>query len=217
MTKGPAYVPDRRAIFATVSAFLLAGCSSNLIGPPEAPQLYVINGLAAAPKLSPGPTVAWALAIGMPSASDVLDSERIALKRSSTTMDYYADAQWPDRLPRLVQSALLGSFENSGRIPQVARSESALHADYSLESELRDFEARYDQPESAPIVIVKITSRMVLTRGRAIVSTFTAEQSVPAAANNLDAVVEAFDTALAAAMVQIVNWALMQPQTPSSK
>ena len=219
MTKGSAYAPDRRALFGIVPALLLASTSSNILGPPNASQIYVLTASAAAAAAAaapaPGPKVAWALSIGIPSASDSLDTDRIALMRSNTTMDYYANAQWPDRLPLMVQTALLENFENSGRITQVARNEDSLSVDYTLRSELRDFEARYDQPDGAPTVVVKITSRMVTAHGHNIASTFTTEQSVPASANSVNAVVEAFDTALAAAAAQIVNWALALPP-PSS-
>ena len=210
MIKAPGFALDRRALLLTMPAFLLSACSSNLIGPPEASQLYVLNAAAAAAPV-PGQKVAWALVVGVPSASASLDSERIALMHGSTTMDYFANALWSDRSPLLVQRALLEGFENSGRIAQVARSEDSLHADYSLESELRDFEARYEQADSAPTILVKIISKMVTARGHVIVATFNAEKSVPASANSVAAVVDAFDAALAAAVAQIVNWSLALP------
>ena len=95
----------------------LAACGSldKLVGPPDAPQIYALRP-ALSPAQPPGGKVSWALAIQKPSAAGNLDSARIALARNGMQLDYYAKAAWPDRLPDLVQTALLAGFEASGRI-----------------------------------------------------------------------------------------------------
>ena len=62
-------------------------------------------------------------------------------------MDYYANAAWPDRLPLLVQTALVAAFEASGRVPSVSRTQDALHADYELGVEIRDCAAHYSSAD----------------------------------------------------------------------
>ena len=61
----------------------------------------------------------WQLSIVLPDAPDSLDTTRIVLEHANHTMDYYADATWPDRLSLLVQSALLDAFQASNRISAV--------------------------------------------------------------------------------------------------
>ena len=67
--------------------------------------------------------------------------------RSPTTIDYFANAAWSDRAPAMVQSLLIESFEQTGKIISVSRDLAVLRADYILMSELRRFEARYESGE----------------------------------------------------------------------
>jgi cholesterol transport system auxiliary component len=201
----------RRLFLIATSSLVLAACG-NILGPPDAPQMYALRPVP--PPAQSGGKVSWALAILKPDAPDNLDSSRIALARSDTQLDYYASASWPDRLPALVQTALLAGFEATGRIDSVTRDEDALHADYQLSADLRDFEARYAAADSAPGVAVTIVAHMAEVRSRKIVANLTVTLSEPAAANSLEAVVQAFDVALAKAVFQITQWALSLPGPP---
>jgi cholesterol transport system auxiliary component len=200
---------DRRALLLMAGAAPLLAACGNIIGPPDASQLYVLRPHATG--FAPGPNVAWALAVLAPDASDSLDTTRIAINRSPTTLDYYANAEWPDNLTALVQNALVSGFESSGRIAQVAAESEGLHANYLLQTEIRDFEARYDTPDGAPTAVVRIMAKLVTQKTRVIVGQMLAEQEAPAGANSIDAAVAALNQALAAAVVQIVNWALEAP------
>lgn len=205
----PSFVLSRRLLLAGVSGLALTGCG-DLIGPPEALRLYVLK--PALPQATPGAKVNWALSIALPDTSAGLDSQRIAILRPPASMDYYAGAAWPDRLPALVQSALLQAFENCGRIDAVAPDSDGTHADYILSTDLRDFEARYDQPDGVPVAVVRIGARLVGTVKRNIAGRFEAAEEVPASQNSVDAAIAAFDEALARALAKIVAWALEAPK-----
>lgn len=213
MTKACFARGDRRLFLSGASALFLTGCG-NLLGGAPPSQIYLLR--PAPPQPQPGAKVSWALAIMKPDASDALDTDRIALARNETQLDYYANAVWPDRLSNIVQTALLAGFEASGRIQSVARDEDALRSDYNLSTEIRDFEARYSAPDGAPAVSVTIIARMAAARSRQIVANLTANATQPASANAVDAVVQAFDAALANAVGQIVNWALDLPPPPAA-
>lgn len=195
---------NRRLMLAGASGLVLGGCA-NLLGPPEAPKLYVLK-----PTMTPvsGPKVSWALSIPIPDASAALDSERVAILRPPASLDYYADAAWSDHLPALVQTALLEAFEQSGRIDAVARDSDAVRADFILAADVRDFEARYDSQDGAPAAVVHIGVKLVGAAKRNIVARFDAAEEVPAAQNSVDAAVAALDEALSRALAKIVTWAL---------
>jgi cholesterol transport system auxiliary component len=143
-----------------------------------------------------------------------LDTQRIALVKDDATLDYYANAQWPDRLPMLVQTALLAGFQATGRVPSASRTQDALHADFELGVEIRDFAARYSasddkgKPSGIPKVTVTLIAQMTTAHGRKILANFTATQSADAGQNSTGAVVQAFNSALGAAVQQIVTWSL---------
>jgi len=157
--------------------------------------------------------VSWQLAIARPELSQTLDSERIALLRGAT-MDYYADAQWSDTVPRLVQSQLVQAFEESGRILAVARESAGVRADYTLTTEIRDFNAQYNDENSAPLIVVDMEAKILAPRG-AVVAAQNIRQTAAAAANSVPAVVAAFDQALGAALAGIVAWTLSAAPPPA--
>jgi cholesterol transport system auxiliary component len=203
---------DRRLLLLAGSCLTLAACGSldKLIGPPDAPQIYALRPPMPAAQPSPN-KVNWALAIQKPDAPGNLDSARIALARNETQLDYYANAAWPDRLPDLMQTALLAGFEASGRIDAVSRDDDALQSDYQLSTDLRAFEARYAASGGAPSVAVTIIAHMADTKSRKILANLSVNLTEPASANSVDAVVQALNIALAKAVDQIVQWALALP------
>lgn len=197
--------------FSKCSAFLIAvlaclataGCGS-LLGPSNPPaQIYRLS-----PEMTPQPAgaaVTWQLAVARPDTSRTLDTDRIALLRGSI-MDYYADAQWNDSVPRLVQSLLVEAFDRSGRV-QAAAVDSNLRADLSLTTELRHFEAQYDTSNSAPIVVIDIQAKLLDPSGH-VVASVDIRQTARATLDSVGGVVDAFDRAMAAALAQIVGWSL---------
>jgi cholesterol transport system auxiliary component len=199
-------LPNRRAVMLGTAAFLLAGCS-DLIGPSSTPlQLYVLKPLGGAS--TAGPKATFSLAITTTTASEHLDSSRIALIKADQAIDFYADSGWTDHLPILVQNALVEAFENSGRIDAVAADSEGFHADYILQAELRDFEAHYDVPDGIPTVMVRIMAKLAATKDREIMASLNSVHQVQAAANSVPAVVRAFDEAMGEVFSEIVNWAL---------
>ena len=193
-----------RHMGALLLALVLAGCGS-LLGPSTPPaQIYRLSPeMAAQPG---GQPVVWQLAVARPDATQTLDTDRIALLRGSV-MDYYADAQWTDSAPRLVQSLLVQAFDKSGRVQAASRDSASLRADMTLATELRDFEAQYDAAEGAPLVVIDIQAKMLDQRGQVIAS-LDSRQTARAAQNSLPTVVAAFDEAVAASLSQIVTWSL---------
>jgi|HubBroStandDraft_2_1064218.scaffolds.fasta_scaffold06158_3 cholesterol transport system auxiliary component len=202
----------RRHLLAGAGALLFTTGCSGILGPPTAPQLYVLKPQMGA--LDDAPQVKWALEVGGPAAPDSLDSERIALSNSPTTVDYYANAAWIGRVPVMLQSLLVQAFEASGKIASVAADTSALHSDYMLGTDIRDFEAQYATKDAAPKVVVSVEAKLFRTHARDIVASLSATQEAQAGTNSVDSVVMAFNEATGALLKQIVEWALHAP-TPS--
>jgi cholesterol transport system auxiliary component len=209
----------RRLFLIGISSAALSACGGNLLGPPEAGPIYMVT-----PKFPPAPAgatkVKWALAILHPDTPGGLDTDRIALTQPDGTMDYYANATYPDRLPAIVQHALLDGFEASGRIDAVAREQDALHVDYNLAVEIKDFAAHYSQKDGIPGVSVSITVKLITAHGRDIVGSFSTTQAGTASVNSAGAAAQALQQALAVVVTQIVNWTLTAPvpvpQQPAS-
>lgn len=206
------HYPTRRVVLvAGASGVALAACS-NVIGPTNsAAQIYVL-----APQSQALPDIAkvwWGLSIARFDTAASLDTDRIAIRRDET-MDYYADAQWADSAPLLLQSLLVEAFEKSDRIAAVAKDSDGIQAEYILQCELRDFEARYADPNGAPTVVVDVMAKLLVAHDRSIAAVHDARRETPAAANSVVAAVAAFNASTAAVLEEIVAWALTSAPEP---
>src|SRR5262249_36759285 len=130
-----------------------------------------------------------------------------ALQKSSTSVDYFAGAAWTERAPSLVQSLLVESFENTGKIAAIDRESLALRADFVLGLDLRDFTAIY-AGAAVPTVRVRIGFKLVKLPEKQIVGLHTASADAAATQNSVPAVVEAFNTALHQVIGDAVAWTL---------
>jgi cholesterol transport system auxiliary component len=206
------YSIDRRALLVTgVSTTLLAACSS-VIGPPDAGPIFLLKPAMRA--AGGGPRVPWQLTVVLPEAPDSLDTARIVLVQPNNQMDFYAAAAWPDRLPFLVQSALVETFEASGRIAAVGRDTEGLKSDYLLQTDIRDFQARYDVADAPPVAVVRIGAKLIAAHGRTIVQSRILHSEVQTTENSVAGAVAALDQALSDTLAQIVGWSLDAPPPP---
>lgn len=195
-------IPRRTFLIALPAG--LAACSGTL-GGGSPPQLYTLSPAKEFPPTLPKTSAQ--LLIEAPSAPGGLDTERIALMKTATSLDYFAGTAWTDRAPLMVQSLLIESFENTGKIAAIDRESLALRADYVLESDLRDFTANYAGSE-APTVRVRMGLKLVRLPEKQIVGLHTASADKLAQQNSVPAVVDAFDTALHQVIVDAVAWTL---------
>jgi cholesterol transport system auxiliary component len=197
-----------RRFVPSILILTLAGCSS-LLGGGEPAHLYRLTPKSTYPPNLPHRTVQ--LLINEPLAPAGLDKSRIALSRSPVSIDYFADSEWTDRAPLLVQTAILQSFENSKTITAIARESVGLRADFIIETEIRHFEAVYDSPNGPPEIWVAINIRLVNPTSREVVAQTSFERRERASANEVPNIVSAFDEALGGVMKEIVVWTVSNP------
>jgi cholesterol transport system auxiliary component len=206
---------SRPGLLAVAAALALAACSALLGGGPP-PHLYRVTPKSTYPPDLPHVPAAQLL-IDMPLAPAGLDTTRIALSRSPVSIDYFADSAWTDRVPLIVQTALLESFENSKAITALDRESIGLRADFILKTEIRHFEAVYDSPNGAPDVRVAINARLVRMPERVIVAQTSVERHQAAAANDVPQIVMAFDDSLGGCMKDIVVWTVTNPALSTAR
>jgi cholesterol transport system auxiliary component len=203
----PAARFSRRWLWSAV-ALAATGCSS-LLGPGREPHLYRVTPKSTYPPNLPHPS--GQLLVDVPLAPAGLDTERIALSRSSVSLDYFADSAWIDRVPMIVQTALLDSFENSKAITAIDRESTGLRADLILKTDIRHFEALYGSTDGPPEVWVAISARLVDPSGRDVVAHASFERRRQAQGTGIPEVVLAFDEALGRVVEDIVLWTVRNP------
>ena len=93
-----------------------------------------------------------------PAALQQLATQQILVKDASGSISFIGGGQWADNLPRLIQTRLINTFENSSQLRGVSRPSSGAVADVQLISELRRFEIATPDNEAVAEISVKIVS-----------------------------------------------------------
>lgn len=192
---------------AVVVAAAVGACSLvDLPGTGEAANVFTLSPKSTfVPNL---PQVGWQLVVEVPVAAGGLATPRIAVKTKPLEIQYYANAQWSEAAPQMVQTLLVELFENTGKIVAVGRQAIGLRSDYNLTSELREFQAEYLDGKAIPAARVRINVKIIKQPRREIIASTTFEQIVPAASTSMSDVVAAFDDALGKVIRRIVEWTL---------
>jgi|GEM_PF-225433 len=194
----------RRTLLAGgVSALALSACESVLPGQGPPPRLYRLTPKSSYPN---APKVDWQLVVEPPAAQASIDTPRIGLMLSPVRFDYYAQANWVDRAPLMVQSLIIESFDNSGAIVGVGRESVGLRPDFVLKSEMREFQAEVIGAQH--VVKVALHVKLVQMPERHIVASDSFAHQVPAPSDAMDPVVAAFDVCLGKVLKKVVLWTL---------
>lgn len=138
--------------------------------------------------------------VTVPSALQVLDTEKIVAEPSTGVVTYLSDAQWSDRLPKLLQARMIEAFENSSRIRTVARAGDRVSADAQLVTDIRQFGIEGNQ------AVVELSVKLIGTRGGRInaAKIFVGRVSAPATSGG--AAAAAINDALNIVLVDLVKW-----------
>ncbi len=199
----------RRLCYTALGTGLLclAGCSALVSEPP--PDLYNLTPKSTFPESMP--SVTWQLVVEEPIAARGLDTPRIAVRPSPTQLKYVAGSRWTNRAPKMVQTLLIESFENSGRIVAVGRQAIGLRSDYNLKTELREFQAEYFDGEKPGLVRVRLNAKLIKQPEQEIIASKNFERVVQPGNEGMQAIVDAFDEALGGVIKRLVEWALVTP------
>jgi cholesterol transport system auxiliary component len=144
------------------------------------------------------------LAIAVPTALQALDTEKIMIEPAPGEVTYASDAQWSDRLPRLLQARIVETFENGTRIRTVARAGDRVSADAQLVTDIRQFSIQVGN--SGKEAVVELSVKIIGERGGRIAAAKVFYARVPAAGANGAAAVNALNEALANVLVELVRW-----------
>lgn len=195
----------RRSLLLAAAALPLSACGGLI---PQAPPSNIYN-------LSPKttfpdslPRVDWQLVVEEPYAAGGLDSHRIAIYTNPYEVKYFAEARWAERAPRMVQTLLVESFENTGKIVAVGRQSVGLRSDFNLKSDLREFQAMLKDGQVAPEVLVVLQAKLIAQPRQQIVASATFEYRAMAKSAAILDVVGAFDDALGKVLRDTVAWAM---------
>jgi cholesterol transport system auxiliary component len=187
---------------AAILALALGGCSGmgGLLskGPPAAYDLAAASDF---PRRAGG--ARGQLVITEPIALAPYDSEKIVVRPAPGEAAQLTDAQWEDRLPKLMQARILQSFENASRLRAVGRPADKIVNDFVLITDIRAFEIS----ASDNTAVVEIAAKIVRDRTGRIMAARVFRVTVPAQATQGAGAVAALNEAFVKAETQLVLWA----------
>ena len=188
-----------RAVVLVALPLFAAGCS--VLGGSDAPPTFDLSAPAQFPRASRPPRAQ--LIVQDATAVGALDSDKIVVRPAQGKIAALADAQWGERLTRLVQVRAIQTFENAKRMRAVGRPGDRIAADYQLLLDIRSFEIVVEGPSAE----VTIAAKIVGDRSGRIVAGRVFTARVPASATQGPPAIAALDQAWGKVASDIVLWA----------
>lgn len=165
---------------STVDTFSLTAPSNGLTGRAGRGQLVVMEPAASAP----------------------YDSDRLVVTTEPGSVAYLKGAQWAEQLPRLLQTRIVQTFDNSRLLRAVGRPGDRLVSTVSLNTEIR----RFDMDVASGQAVVELSAKIVNdARGRILGARVITARSPGSASNGRNAA-QALDQALDQVLRELVAW-----------
>ena len=179
---------------AALLAALLGGCGGG-----AAPLTFDLTALPASGR----PIAAGrSIAVSEPVSIQPFEADRIIVREPGGSLSFLGGGQWADRLPRLIQSRIIQSLENSGRLRSVSRPGDKVVADYQLISEIRAFDVQAASGEA----VVDLSLKLVADGTGKVTAARIFTARVPVAKVDSGNGARALDQALTTVLADVVRW-----------
>ncbi len=201
----------RRALRAAPLAALLALAScTGLQTLRQASTPVDLYQLSPKSTFTPGlPNLDWQIVVDEPTAASAVNTDQIAVKPNIYQVQYFPGARWVDRAPVLVQTLLVESFENTKHAASVGRLAIGLTPDFTLVTDLREFQAEVPANGEAPLIVnVRLNVKIVDEPEGHIIASRSFDRVEKVGSTQMNDVVKAFDEALGGTMKDAVEWTL---------
>ena len=172
-------------VLLSCSVFMLAACGSK-----PASDLYVLRAPESAQTYQC--KAAGGLVIDRPYARDEFDTKRIAVMLSNSHLTYYTGAAWASPFPDQLRDFLIDDFSHyEGLAVAEGETEDSKQL-HSLTLTIHDASV---SNAGSPVVRLRMTAVLRDAHSNRAVSKLRIQESVPAEANHMPEIVEAFNKA----------------------
>ncbi|NOD30395.1 MULTISPECIES: ABC-type transport auxiliary lipoprotein family protein [Ruegeria] len=162
------------------------------------------------------PRIQKQIVVEEPTATAAVNTDQIAIQPTPFQVQYLPRARWVDRAPLIVQTLLIESFENSGKVAAVGRSTVGLRADYVIAPDLREFQGIVvSDPENGDKIRIEVRMniKVIDEYDDKIIASNSFQENVVAASDQTSDLIKAFDLALGRAMRDSVEWSIRRINT----
>ncbi len=202
------------SFFLILPLLLLSGCVNLIPTPADPPQRVEIE-------LQPPPqdlaSVKWQLAIEEPTTYANLNSTRISTRQFSKSgfpiFSYVRNKEWIERLPVMLQTQMVRYMQQSKAFTGVGRTSDGLKPDYTLITDIHDFQIEYPKDDGAPNIHVSLSAQILSVPGRKVVTINQFDRQISATDSSFVAILQAFENALNEVLNELTKW-LAEYQQP---
>lgn len=184
----------------------LSGCSAITSLNAAAKPLDTYD-LRPAPGAKTGARKLRTLLVAKPQATAALATDRIMIKPEPASITYLPDARWSDELPAVIQSLLIRSISETGRIAYVGRTDAGPIPDKALLVRIDAFEVvvlgdgRFEVQVALDLTIIN-------DRDQRVVASRQFSQSSAVASDDPKMIVAVFQTVLDGLLPSMSDWAI---------
>jgi ABC-type uncharacterized transport system auxiliary subunit len=183
---------NKKLFLSSIAAALaLSACSGlGLSSKQPAPTIYALHAGAETGQMPSGNRTSGVISVDEPTLPAGFETDQIALfLDGGRRLDYYSAAKWPAPLDQVLHGVII----QAGRtvLPKMIIDTPDLNvpANYRLAVKVNQFAPMYARDaETAPELRVSMTFTLVQLPQEKIMSSFTLQDSRPAAGNSLTAV-----------------------------
>lgn len=197
MTRLPLLPAPPRRLLRTVVLLaplaLLGGCGG------ATPLTF---DLAALPGQARPGTAARSIVVSEPVGLQPMEADRIIVREPGGSLSFLGGGQWADRLPRLIQTRVIQSLENTGRLRSVSRPGDKVPSDYQLVSEIREFDINSGTGEA----VVDLSAKLIAEGSGRVVNARVFTARVPVAKVDPQSAAAGLDAALSQVLGDLVRW-----------
>lgn len=149
------------------------------------------------------------LLVARPQASAALASDRIMIKPDAASITYLPDARWSDELPAMVQSLLIRSVAETGRVGYVGLSGAGPVPDTALLVRIDAFEVSA-RGAGGFDVTVDVDLTLINDREQSVVATRRFSGSTQSSSDQPADIVSQFQTLMNDLLPNMSDWAIQR-------
>lgn len=158
--------------------------------------------LAALPGQARAGAAARSIVVSEPVGLQPMEADRIIVREPGGSLSFLGGGQWADRLPRLIQTRVIQSLENTGRLRSVSRPGDKVPSDYQLVSEIREFDVNSGTGEA----VVDLSAKLIAEGSGRVVNARVFTARVPVRKVDPQNAAAGLDAALGQVLADLVRW-----------
>ena len=198
----------RRAIIPALVLPLLSACSA-ISALSDASQPLDIYELRTPPVSVAASRRPVELVVEEPVATGALAVERIMIQPSLLQAQYLPGVRWSDTAPVMIQTLLLRGLSETEALTSVGRRPLGSVSDYSVLSDLTDFQAEIAENGEGVLIRTRLVMRIVRESDTQVIANRTFEVLSNASTTEVDDITASFDSAASELLSEAIEWILV--------